>query len=287
MWNFKDITGQRFGKWIALKRVESDKYGCSRWLCKCDCGTIKPVSADTLKRGTSISCGCIKRKRIIELPGKKVGNLIVLKETEKDKNGHSRFLCRCDCGNEIIVLSTNLIRNHTRSCGCKKGYYITNKKTKHGMSHNSRLYRIYVKMKCRCYNSANPSYKNYGGRGIKIFDKWLDEENGFMNFYEWAINNGYQDNLSIDRIDNNGNYEPSNCRWATDFEQANNKRNNHYITYKGETHTVAEWSRIIGIGYSSMQRRLKKNFPDDLLFYKGKITPTIKKEYMKNEKSNE
>lgn len=283
MGQFVDLTGQKFGKWTVLERTENDRYGGSKWICKCDCGTIKSVLADTLKRGASKSCGCIKRKRIIELTNKKIGNLTILKQTQKDKSGHSRFICKCDCGNEIIVLATNLLKNHTRSCGCRKGNYITDKKTKHGMSKNSRIYRIYSKMKCRCCNPTNPAYKNYGGRGIKVCDEWLDKDNGFINFYNWAVQNGYQNDLSIDRIDVNGNYEPSNCRWATDIEQANNKRSNHYLVYKGEKHTVIEWSRILGICYSSMQRRIKNNLPEILLFHQGKITPRVRKEY-ENEK---
>ena len=110
-------------------------------------------------------------------------------------------------------------------------------------------------MKDRCYNLCNGRQAEYGGRGIKVCDEW---KNSVANFVEWSLANGYRDGLTIDRIDVNGNYEPSNCRWATPKEQANNTRKNVFITYKGETHTVSEWSEIKGIKRSTLQARLRK-----------------------------
>lgn len=115
-------------------------------------------------------------------------------------------------------------------------------------------------MKLRCYNLNQVGYKNYGARGIKICDEWLDKDNGFINFYNWATNNGYRDDLSIDRIDNNGDYEPNNCRWSTSKSQSNHKRNNKYITYRGQQHTIAEWSDLTGLSYHLIWNRLKRGW---------------------------
>jgi len=124
---------------------------------------------------------------------------------------------------------------------------------KHGMT-NTRLHHIWKSIKQRCYNPNNNRYSNYGGRGITVCDEW---RNSFNAFYEWAMANGYADDLTIDRKDTNGNYEPSNCCWATQKEQQNNRRNNCLITHNGETHTLAEWAAITGLKYQTIQRRLK------------------------------
>ena len=133
---------------------------------------------------------------------------------------------------------------------------------KHGLSH-TRLHRIWHSMYCRCYYPSTHGYERYGGRGIKICDEWI---NNPQSFYDWAINNGYSDNLSIDRINVNGNYEPSNCRWADKKTQARNTRGNHFYTYKGETKTIAEWAEIKGIAYKCLWNRIKRNYPEDKIF---------------------
>ena len=117
-----------------------------------------------------------------------------------------------------------------------------------------RLITIRHSMYCRCYYPSTNGYERYGGRGIKICDEWI---NNPQSFYDWAINNGYQKNLTLDRIDVNGNYEPSNCRWATKEEQDNNRRTNRKITYKGETKTLSQWCRKYNIGKTTLSDRLK------------------------------
>lgn len=118
--------------------------------------------------------------------------------------------------------------------------------------------RKFSQMKSRCYNSKHKAYKNYGGRGIKIYKEWLENP---KKFYNWAINSGYREGLSIDRIDVNGSYEPNNCRWITNLQQQNNKRNSHYLDYNNEKHTIAEWSRITGIPTSTIIDRIRRKFP--------------------------
>lgn len=128
------------------------------------------------------------------------------------------------------------------------------KRQKHGFT-NNRIYNIYRGMKTRCYNNKDYHYQWYGAKGIKICDEWL---NDFMSFYNWAINNGYKDDLTIDRINTHGNYEPSNCRWVTTKQQSNNRKNNNLITINGVTHTLSEWSEISGVHHKAIYRKLKK-----------------------------
>ena len=130
------------------------------------------------------------------------------------------------------------------------------KRITHGLT-DTRLHTIWLKMRQRCYNKNHTAYKNYGGRGIKICPLWYDLPNGFINFYTWAMHNGYGDELTLDRIDNNGNYTPTNCRWATLPEQHNNTRASRYVTYDGRSMTTAEWARTLNVNYSNFWQSIK------------------------------
>lgn len=130
-----------------------------------------------------------------------------------------KCVCNCPDKTECVVSSTHLVSGHTQSCGCYMREQTSKANSKHKLC-ESRLYNIWRDMKARCFNEKNPDYSNYGGRGIRISPKWLDKKTGFINFYKWSINNGYQDKLSIDRINVNGNYEPDNCQWITVSENS-------------------------------------------------------------------
>lgn len=171
----------------------------------------------------------------MDLTGQQFGRLTVLCDSgERYSDGGIMWTCQCSCGNFINVKTSNLTSGHTKSCGCLL--------KKHGES-NCLLYYIWRNMKNRCNNANNQEFHNYGARGITVCQEWMDS---YEVFREWAMQNGYGEGLSIDRIDVNGNYEPSNCRWVSMKAQQNNRRNNHYVTIDGITHTIAEWSEIYG-----------------------------------------
>lgn len=200
-----------------------------------------------------------------DLKGLRFGRLVVMKEAPKIKK-EKRWECLCDCGNTKIVTGVSLRNGNTVSCGCYQMERIVESHTKHGDSY-TRLYHIYQGMKSRCVTPTNEKYKDYGGRGIKVCSEWMNAD-GYKNFKSWALANGYKENLTIDRIDVNGNYEPTNCRWATSKEQNNNMRSNRFVEYKGERRTLSQWAEITGIPRPTLWNRLNKNKPLEEVFNK-------------------
>lgn len=237
-----DLAGHRFGEWTVLDYAYSEN-GRVYWICQCSCGAIKTVNAVSLKNGDSTSCGC-KNIFKTDMSGKRFGEWTVI-----DYAGNSKWNCVCSCGTRKTVRTNELKNGRSKSCGCLA-------RKKHDLNY-TRLYKTWQNMKERCGNPNCKCYENYGGRGITICNEW---RNSFRSFYEWAIANGYAEELSIDRIDVNGNYEPSNCRWATSEEQANNTRRNHYITYLGRTITLMQAAREYNIPMDTLKGRLYRGW---------------------------
>jgi hypothetical protein len=185
------------------------------------------------------------RKLVNDLTGKRFGRLTVIGVEDNGKR-HTYYACQCDCGNVKVIRADALIGGCTVSCGCKKKEQDRVNLTanhSHKMS-GTRLYNIWVGLKGRCNNPNDARYDRYGGRGISVCEEW---DKSFQSFYDWAISNGYSDELTIDRIDNDGNYEPSNCKWSTTAEQARNTRRNVYIKYNGEVYIITDLSKKLGI----------------------------------------
>lgn len=192
-------------------------------------------------------------KKPIDLTGEKYGRLTVIKKAYK-KDKFTYWLCECDCGNYTTVERGNLRSGHTKSCGClQKEMH----KAPNHLLRKHRLYNIWTLMKTRCYNPNSKLYKYYGKRNIKVCEEW---KNNIKIFYDWAMANGYQDNLTIDRIDVNGNYEPSNCRWVSRKTQSRNLRSNITYTYNNETHCISEWAEIYNIRRNTLWNRLNKGW---------------------------
>ena len=191
MGQFVDLTGQRFGRWVVLYRgadVEEKGHPRVRWHCRCDCGVERDVAPNSLKNGTSRSCGCLHTDVVIEMGSP----------------------------------------NKT-----------------HGMT-GTRLHRIWKNIRTRCNNPKNGKYARHGGRGISVCEEWSGKD-GFANFYRWAMDSGYGDDLTIDRIDNDGNYCPGNCRWVSNRVQSNNKSTCRKIAVDGKEMTISEWVDYLGV----------------------------------------
>lgn len=185
------------------------------------------------------------------LLGQKFGRLTVISQ-QPTQNERTMWLCRCECGEEKILPCYVLTRGLVRSCGCLQKDVARKMKTKHN-GKNTRLYNIWRDMKERCLNPNNVSYKYYGGRGITIYDDWV---NNFASFRQWAENNGYNKNLTIDRVDNNGSYTPTNCRWVTMKEQSVNKSNTIKVYLCGTCYTLNELSKIYKIPIATLYYRI-------------------------------
>lgn len=185
--------------------------------------------------------------RFEDLTGRRFGRLTAV-AFEFCRGSHAYWRCKCDCGGHKVARASHLKTGNVSSCGCAKT------RRTHGETH-SRLYVIWNDMKQRCANPKSMGFHRYGGRGIAVCKEW---QNSFEAFRDWALANGYREDLSIERKDNNGPYCSENCRWATRKEQANNTRKTRFLTYNGETHSVSEWARIMGIKQSTLSMRLNK-----------------------------
>lgn len=190
-----------------------------------------------------------------DLTGMKFGYLTALHRSNDKGNGKKpvvKWVCECKCGKIISVKSDALLSGHTVSCGCKK---ITHHES-YG-KRKTRLYNIWKCMRQRCMNPNNPNYLHYGGKGVMICDEWMD----YAKFKRWAEENGYSEDLSIDRINVDGNYSPSNCRWADGKTQANNTTRNRFLLFHGEYLTMSEIADKLNVSYSTIQHRVDRQQP--------------------------
>lgn len=192
----------------------------------------------------------------LDLTGKRFGKLVAIKrgedELRKDGRHNSTFICQCDCGNIVRVVSSRLKSGNTQSCGCLHKQKTSEINKSHGMR-NTRIYGIWCRMKQRCYNPNSIDYKEYGGRGISVAEEW---KNSFENFMEWSMISGYSDNLTIDRKDNERGYSPDNCQWVSRSIQSNNKRNNRKISFNGKIQNISEWAKETGISRATIAKRI-------------------------------
>lgn len=203
--------------------------------------------------------------RKIDLTGQRFGRLFALEEMESERTPcgqlRRKYLCRCDCGAEVAVLSGHLSKGHTQSCGCYQKDKAYSHNIRHGhtswRTQSSPTFNSWAHMIQRCTNPKNRGFKNYGGRGITVCDRWLESFENFLSDMGEKPKG-----KSLDRKNNNGNYEPGNCRWATPKEQGNNTRRNVYFEYQGQRKTLSQWARFFKIDSEILRRRLKKSPPD-------------------------
>lgn len=248
----KDLTGRRFGRLTVIEpAVKTDHH--TRWICQCDCGNVCTRRSDTLLLAKNSGCDICQHLRV-DLSGKRFGRLTVTKLL-KTENNSAIWECKCDCGNTTTASTYMLKSQKKKSCGClKKEVIKKGANVKHGKRY-SRLYKTWCGMKSRTSNPNDKSYKDYGAKNISVCKEWKDS---FDNFYKWSIQNGYSDDLTIDRIDANGNYCPENCRWATLKEQQRNKRNTIKCEVLGIEKPLSEWCEIANVKYGKAYSRLRK-----------------------------
>ncbi len=248
--NFQDITGQRFGRLLVIKRSENVKSRAT-WICRCDCGSETIVPTNSLNRGNTKSCGCLSPK-FQDLTGQRFERLVVIKRGDPTPCGVLRWVCKCDCGEIRQVQPIALKSGNTKSCGCYKHELRVAAMTTHGKS-ISPEYKAWEAMNQRANNLNFPRHKDWGGRGIGICARWKV----FQNFLD-DMGLKPTPEHSLDRIDNNKGYEPGNCRWATRSQQQRNTRRNRLLTYRGETKCLTVWSGILGLSTHVIRHRILK-----------------------------
>lgn len=219
------------------------KYQKRNENCNVSCETIRKMESGVLAVGQKM-----------DIEGKRFGKLTVLAFAGKSGCGHNLWKCSCDCGKETIVTVGHLRSGHTKSCGCGLRESASKSHKTHGLA-GTRLYSIWSNIKWRCESPKAINYERYGGRGITVCEEW---KRNFEPFKEWAFANGYKEDLTIERKDNNAGYSPENCHWATAKEQGNNKRNNHLIEINGEIKTMAQWCEQYGKTYSLVNQRINR-----------------------------
>lgn len=248
-----DRTGQKINRLTFIKYV-----GNRKWLVRCDCGTEKILSTANIVSGDTKSCGCLNTEKLKEprrredLTGKKFNYLTAIKFVEYDEKSHNcKWLFKCDCGNEKILGVGGVKSGNTKSCGCYNSQKASERATIHGKNH-TKEHRTWCNMRRRCRDAEN--YPDYAGRGITVCDRWAESFQNFLDDMGLAPTPKH----TIDRINNNGNYEPSNCRWATRKQQNRNYSRNINIIINKETHCLKQWCEIYNKPYDLVYQRITK-----------------------------
>lgn len=249
--------GDKFGRWTVVELIRDG----GRWhlLCKCECGTQRRVRWDGVSSGANRSCGCIQR---IDKPlaGQRFGRWLTGEAIRHP--GKWMVQCTCDCGETKLVRFDHLKAGKTVSCGCYAREQMAVVNLKHGDSRKRNgqkaapEFATWLSMRQRCYDPKNKAYRFYGARGITICDEWLKSYSSFLAH----VGRKPSPEHSIERIDNNGNYEPGNVRWATRVEQCNNRRSSHFLDWNGKCQTMAQWGREVGIDPLTLSARLSRGW---------------------------
>ena len=245
---FIDLTGQKFGRLTVIRRAPDLKKGFPRWECLCECGNTSFPRSGDLKSGGNKSCGCVVPE---DLTGQTFGKLTALRRV--DRPGVSWWECKCECGKVKEVRLNSLKMGHTRSCGCMQKESVTT----HGCASSDEYRSEYQSWKSMVRRTTTVKdsakhWKNYKGRGIKVCDRWRSFENFIADMGKRPSSKH-----SIDRIDNDGDYCPENCRWVTWHEQARNRRSSHMMDYKGTTKCLIEWAETLGICHLVLSKRMQ------------------------------
>ena len=222
-----ELAGRRFGRLTVLRYAGRTNNRVSIWLCACDCGNQSLVIGAKLQIGTTRSCGCLRAEnsRQSDIAGQSFGRLTAINRVANNRHGQARWRCQCVCGNRLDVVGSSLRNGHTTSCGCFRHEKRVDMKRTHG-EFATPLYRVWMGIKARCRNPNSRTYPDYGGRGITVCEEWIDD---YVAFRDWSLAKGYAPGLQIQRIDNDGNYEPDNCMWADGPSQMRRTRGNRAV----------------------------------------------------------
>jgi hypothetical protein len=252
---FGIAVGQRFGRLVFIRAIDQDRNGKVRGEFACDCGSTASKSISIVASGHTSSCGCGSTwsNAVKPVIGEKWGRLTVIEDGGRGHRGQAMVVAECSCGSRGQYSLTALRRGSTKSCGCLKAdgstAYATHGHTRKGKP--TPTYLTYWNMLARCTNPKSDHWHSYGGRGIEVCERWLKSFENFLSDMGEC-----PPGLTLDRKEVNGNYEVSNCRWATDDEQANNKRTSHFVEFNGERLTVSQWAERLGIKVNALYARL-------------------------------